>query len=1160
MAEIKFSDAQLAAINHEGAALLISAAAGSGKTRVLVERLMRKITGPDAPDIDRFLIITYTRAAAAELRGRILEELSKRLVKNPTSRHLRRQTSLVYKAQIATIHSFCSTVLRENAHLLDIRPDFRVLEASEAAIIQDSVLENVLEKRYEEMSEPFWLLVDTMSAGRDDSALCRIIMDTYSTLQSHPEPLKWLEDRLKEPLPKGDIGDTMWGRLLLGKAKDKTEYWIRKMSSLIELLGFDEKVQAAYEPSFTVTLESLDRLSKCISKGWDSAVEFGKVDFPRLSALRGYGEDITVAYVKESRNACKKAMEALCGGFDASSDELIEDLVAVRPAVDELFRMVLDFSEMYFLEKKRRGTVDFNDLEHLSLKLLVDEDSGAPTSVALEVSRRFEEILVDEFQDVNRVQDMIFSAVSRRGTNITMVGDVKQSIYRFRLADPTIFLEKYKTFSDSREEDTPRRILLSHNYRSRSGVLEAVNYLFGGIMSKRLGEMDYTERECLRSGASYPETDEQAFEINVLDMCDMQAGTDRVETEAAYIAERIKLLMDSGMTVSEGDTIRPIKYGDIAILMRSLKDREELFVKSLRALGIPAATQRAISIFDNPEITLLLSLLKIIDNPLQDVSLIAVLRSPLYGFSADELAAIRCCNMKSDFFTALVKKSEESEKCRRFLEQLSDFRSRAADFSTDRLLRYLYDTTGLTAIVSADNDGAASRLLMILEYARRFETRGYRGLFSFVLHLEEMSKQNDPPLKALPSGTGNEVIITSIHSSKGLEYPVVILSDLARQFNKEDSRKPLLVHQELGVGPKRLDLERRIEYPTIARLAVAAKLLEEMLSEEMRLLYVAMTRAKEKLIAVITLRDAERTLQKLSLNAEYPPSPQVLEGCASMAEWLLLVALTNKQWGLEIKKPEMSEAEAEPEIENRTSPSEELINKIRENLRYSYPHIGASRIPSKLTATELKGSYFAKEAAEDAESFVREPESFVFRRPKFAMEERGLTAAEKGTALHLVMQYIDFAGCSDRQGIEREIQRLKEKKMLSKEQADSVSPEPILKFFDSELGKRLLNAPATMLKREFKFSVLIRAGDILPDGGEESVLLQGVIDLCLEDENGISIIDFKTDHVNGLSQYARAEFYKGQMYAYGLAMEKIRRKTISERLIYFFKTGETIRV
>ena len=461
--------------------------------------------------------------------------------------------------------------------------------------------------------------------------------------------------------------------------------------------------------------------------------------------------------------------------------------------------------------------LDFNDLEHLALKLLIDDKSGEPTAFAIEISERFDEILVDEYQDVNRVQDMIFSAISRKGKNITMVGDVKQSIYRFRLADPTVFLGKYERFADAPEPEEPRRILLSNNYRSRRGILEAVNYLFAGIMSRKLGEMEYTEKEFLRPAATYPDTDEEPFEINVLDMSDMDPEVNKYETEAAFVADRIKSLMDKGINITSGGATRPLQYGDIAILMRSLKGREEVFVEALGSAGIPAVTQRAISIFENPEITLLLSLLKVIDNPMQDVPLIAVLRSALCGMSVDELAEIRCCDRKSDFFTALKKKAQmdkergEGGKPARFLEQLEDFRSRAADYSTDRLLRYIYDTTGLTAIASADNPGAASRLLMILEYARQFEAKGYRGLFSFVSHLDEMSKQSDPPLKALPSGSGNEVLITSIHSSKGLEYPVVILADLARQFNKEDIRKPLLVHQDLGVGPKRLDLERRIE-------------------------------------------------------------------------------------------------------------------------------------------------------------------------------------------------------------------------------------------------------------------------------------------------------------------------------------------------------------
>jgi ATP-dependent helicase/nuclease subunit A len=641
MADIRYTEAQIAAIEHGSGALLISASAGSGKTKVLVERLMRKITGPDAPDIDRFLIITYTKAAAAELRAKILEELSERLRVNPQSRHIRRQISLVYRAQISTIHSFCAAILRENAHLLDIRPDFRVLDTSEGQVLQNYVLEDLLEERYEKMSDDFRLLVDTMSAGRDDSGLCAIILDTYTALQSHPYPKKWLLSRLSEPLASGDAGDTIWGRLLLNKAKRKTEYWIRKIEETAGMLDFDPKVKAAYGNSFIETINSLRGLYSAISEGWDAAHRFGYVDFPRLGTLRGYSEDETVLHVKEIRKLCKASMEKLCDGFMTESAGLIEDLNDIRPAVDELFNIVSDFSDSFFAEKKRRGLLDFSDLEHLALQLLVDPVSLEPTPVAAEISLRFDEILVDEYQDVNRVQDMIFSAVSRQGKNITMVGDVKQSIYRFRLADPSIFLEKYESFEDDPQEGRPRRILLTKNFRSRPQILDKVNYLFGGILSKELGEMEYTKQEYLLPGAEFCSEAGEPFELRILELGEAEEGTVRIEAEAEYIADLIGKLVASGMPITDGGKARPLTYGDIAILLRSVRDKEDIFVKALLRAGIPAATQKAVSIFESPEISLLMSLLAIIDNPMQDVPLIAVLRSPLGGFTADELAEIR---------------------------------------------------------------------------------------------------------------------------------------------------------------------------------------------------------------------------------------------------------------------------------------------------------------------------------------------------------------------------------------------------------------------------------------------------------------------------------------------------------------------------------------
>jgi ATP-dependent helicase/nuclease subunit A len=1164
MEEIRYTETQNAAIEHRGGALLISASAGSGKTKVLVERLMRKITGPDAPDIDRFLIITYTKAAAAELRAKILEALSGRLRQNPHSRHIRRQISLCYKAQISTIHSFCSVILRENAHLLDIRPDFRVADAAEGQILQLYVLENVLEKRYDQMSENFRLLVDTMSAGRDDSGLCEIILNTYSALQSHPYPKRWLSQRINEPPVSGDAGDTIWGRLLLDKAKGKTKYWIKKLEESSSMLNFDPKVKTAYGPSIAATLESLRSYHQAISEGWDAAHRFGYIDFPRLNALRGYTGDETVLRIKAVRAQCKKAMEKLCDGFVSESAELIADLNEIRPAVDELFHIVSDFDDSFLAEKKRRGLMDFNDLEHFALTLLVDPDSREPTPLAAEIARRYDEILVDEYQDVNKVQDMIFSAVSRQRRNITMVGDVKQSIYRFRLADPSIFLQKYDSFEDNPQDDRPRRILLTKNFRSRADILDKVNYLFGGILSKELGEMDYTPQEYLTPGAEFYSAVEEPFELRVLEYGEAVEDTDKIEIEAMYIADRIKKLVGGGMMISENKAARELTYGDIAILLRSVKDKEDIFVNALQRAGIPAATQKAVSIFEAPEMNLLLSLLRVIDNPMQDVPLIAVLRSAIGGFTADELAEIRACDKSADFYTALQKRGACDEKCAAFIRQLEDFRIRAADYETDRLLRYIYDETELPGIAAAENPGADSRLLMLLDYARQFEEKGYKGLFGFISHLNELAEHDDLPLRLSGTVTGREVVIASIHSAKGLEYPVVFLADLAKKFNKEDSRKPLLIHKELGVGPKKLDLARRIEYPTLARLGVAAKIADETLSEEMRVLYVAMTRAKEKLIAVISLKDAEAKLDKLKSGAQYPLAPQTLETCESMGDWLLLAALTNPEIKISIDKPEMAAAPAEETPEAAmTDPSPAYIKKIRESLQYTYPHIKASLLPSKLTATELKGSFYAEEAAESADRDIIDlnkslSSGVVFRRPKFAMAEKGLTASEKGTALHLVMQHIDFTRCFTIDDIKAEIERLYRTRMLTAEQKDAVSPEPIYRFFHSALGKRVLSAPK--LYREFKFSLLVKAEDILPESGEEKILLQGVVDLCIEQENELTVIDFKTDYVNELTQKSKAKLYRGQLEAYGYAMERISKKPVSERLIYFFATGDYVKI
>ncbi len=1191
MSAFDYTPEQRAAIQSRKGSILVAAAAGSGKTRVLVERLMSYITD-EGRDIDEFLVITYTKAAAAELRGRILDEISKRASEEPDNRHLLRQLTLIYRARINTIHSFCQGLIRENAHLTGISQDFRIVEEGESEIIMRDVLDEVLSDRYDEIEKrpAFRLLADTMAAGRDDSKLCDIVISTRRALLSHPYPEKWSEECIRhwETVGITDAGETLWGRYILKKAKKQVSYWKREMCSSLDIISGEEKMARAYTDSWSETISALKELETALGINWDEAVSKSRVPFPKLSPLRNYDDKDFAERVKDTRESCKKAMKKLGDMLDAKTSDLLEEMDELRPVIKELLSLVSDFGSAYAKEKSRRAILDFSDLEHLALDLLVDKETGGTTELAALVSERFTEIMVDEYQDVNSVQDMLFEAVSRGKKNILMVGDVKQSIYRFRLANPMIFLSKYKSFRDEKDAlpQEAQKILLSKNFRSRAGVLSAINFIFKNIMSEDFGEMEYTEREALYPGAEYPENGEKCFELCIVDtQGDDEEEINKAEAEARFVAEKIKRLVESGMKVSDGEgSLRPVRYGDIMLLLRTLKDKAEIYASALQSLGVPVSLPKKEGFFTATEITTMISLLEIIDNPHQDIPLIAILRSPLYGFTPDELAEIRAADRECDFYDALKINAETNEKSLSFLDELTAFRKKAPEMSADRLLWRLYVDKNALSVFGAMYDGEIRRsnLLMLFEYAKDFESAGYAGLFGFVNYLRKLAQQGREP--EMPAVSDNDAVtITSIHKSKGLESPVVVLADTAKLFNKEDMKKPLIIHPELGVGPWRTDLKRRIKYPTLARMAASSMLSDEMLAEEMRVLYVALTRAREKIIVTCSFKNVTGTLKGIGKNIKHPAEEQILCEYRSMAEWLLAAALTRPDvgilneraevhsnpaledggdWSAEIILASGTEKETEtvlPTPDNEApAPDEELIAEIASRMEYEYPYMAVAAMPSKLTATGIKGIFKSLGASEEAAELIVEGKEKPFARPAFVMEKSGLTPSERGIALHVVMQHIVFSECMDIDGANRELKRLTEKRLITQQQVQSVNTKNLVALFSSELGSRIMQADNVL--REFKFSLLCDAGNYFAGGEGEQVLLQGVVDCCIEEDSELTIIDYKTDYVNFGEEKEHAERYSAQLKAYSEAMERITGKCVKQRILYFFSTATWIEV
>ncbi len=1183
---------QRAAVEDRGGTLLVSAAAGSGKTRVLVERLLDRVVN-EGHNIDQFLVITYTRAAAAELRARIGDELNALLAQRPGDRHLRRQLGLVYHAQISTVHAFCAQLLRECGHLLDLEPDFRLCDEQEGGVLRLQVLDEVLERQYEDLApeSDFCQLVDTLSAGRDDSVLMQIVLDIYDKIQSHPDPDRWLDEQLAAYRLDGviDAAQTPWGRLLLEDAARQARYWRGRMEHCLALTGGEPGLAQNYGPTVADTLDSLDGFLSAAARGWDAAAGALPIRFS-AAGRKKMADSAEAARVKLIRLSCKSQMEKLAGRFSDSSTALLDDLRGVAPAVRGLFALVREFSRAFRAEKRRRGILDFSDLEHESVRLLTSGEGGGPSQAALDWSGRYVEIMVDEFQDTNEVQNAIFSALSRQGKNLFLVGDVKQSIYRFRLADPTIFLEKYRAFpfAGQAEEGGPRKLILSRNFRSRAEILSAVNDVFKNIMSTELGEMEYTADEMLYPGAEYPSVPEPCVELAVVDLQgepdgeeDEGARTDRNLIEARYAARRIARLLEGEGQVTENGGLRPVRPEDIVILLRSPGTVLHHYARALNELGIAWQADGDRDFFGATEVNVALSLLQVADNPRQDVALISVLRSPVFGFTADRLAQLRA-EGPGDFYAAVERAAAAgAADCKDFLERLEQVRFGAGEKAAHELVWDIYERTGLPALFGAmpDGDQRQANLLTLYELARACESGGHKGLFGFLRYLERLKAAGGRITVQSKTRDSGAVRILSIHRSKGLEFPVVLLCGLSKRFNREDMNKPVLFHPRLGVGPKRLDRERMIQGPTLARQGVARQLLGEMLSEELRLVYVAMTRAREKLIMTCTVPDCEKTLPKLAEDAGSPVAPQALLDRESVAQWLLLAAMGRPEagalrpfgmaaveesgppWDIRVVNGSDYEHPARAEVTLASArPGRGLdLTGLEERLTWTYPYARCADIPSKLTATELKGRPPDEEAAQQAGRFPgpRSGTPIGLRRPRFAQEALGLTPAQKGTALHLVMQYLDFSRTSSEEELRAEVRRLTQLELISPQQGEAVSVERLLAFFRSPLGRRLRRGDG--VHREFKFSLLVPAHEYYVNcPPEEEILLQGVVDCWLEDPEGLTILDFKTDRVTGQTVQARAEEYRGQLAAYRRAMEEITGRPVHRQVLWFFQLDRAV--
>lgn len=1172
MSEFSLTPYQKRAVEDRGGALLVSAAAGSGKTRVLTERLIERICDPaEHADINDFLVITFTKAAAAELRSRISDSLAERAAENPGAVWLRRQSVQARTARIGTIHSFCADLLKEHCSLLGLDTRFSVADEDKARLLKQASLRRTLDRAYEKADPDFRALADSVGAGKDDMRLEGLVESLHDKLQCHARPEEWIRDRIEdlENAPSsGDAGETDAGRVLLNGARETAVCWADSFSRILSLLRAENPdIVKAYGESFQASLDALRKFADACLKGWDEARTLLPIPFPRLRPLRKPEDPDTAEKVKAVRDDCKKAAEKLADVFSEGSAKLLSDAAATVPAMKALLRLILDFDSDFAAAKKRGSLVDFSDLEHLAAKLLTNPD-GSPTQTARSVSSRFTEVMVDEYQDISRVQELIIKAVSDGGRKLFMVGDVKQSIYRFRLADPTIFIEKYLSYApaETASGNEPRRVLLRENFRSRPALLSGVNSVFGNLMSRSLGDLDYDDNAALRPGL--PDTGGSPVPELILlssPVADDEDRPDKTAAEAGYVAQRILNLVSSGETVREGGADRPVSFGDIAILLRSANIVGGIYKRELMKAGIPVVNTRSGSFFDSPEVSVMLSFLSVIDNPRQDVPLIAVLRSELFGFTPDELSAVRVRDKEGDFFTAL-RASADNIKCAAFLETLDRLRRYAADSRPGELLTEIYNSLDCMALCCAAPDGAARRenLSFLCELARKYAsvsaTRSLRGFLSWV---QSMAARGEEPGIGT-AAAGGCVRIMSTHKSKGLEFPVVFLSDTARSFNKKDLSENVLVHPSMGLGPKITDTVRGIEYPTLPRRGIAAKLDRDALSEELRLLYVAMTRARDRLFITASVSKPDDLKNKIARSVTVPMDPCILASMQNPASWLISAALADEETSAKSGLPRnflMSFAEPAGEtaltVPTGSADAEAepcLGENIAAKLDWKYACENAVSVPSKVTATELKRAF---EDDPEAANILPQKKT-LFRKPDLSPKDGKPGGAELGIAVHKILRHIDAGRCWNVPELRAETRRLASEGYLSESEAEYVDIFSLARFTSSDIWKRIGKADAVW--REFPFSLLRPAGDYFPVSTEDSVLLNGVVDCCFEENGELVIIDYKTDNVYGGEVEQRAKYYYPQIRMYAEAMSAVTGKRVKESLLCFLKSGEIVQM
>ena len=1209
-----WTNEQQAAIDSRGQTLLLSAAAGSGKTAVLVERIIRRLLDKEYPvDITELLVVTFTKAAAAEMRDRIGTALMKALSETKDPR-VERQLALLPSAQISTLHAFCQHVIRKYFYTIDLDPAFSIAGEEELNLLRRQVLEDVFLSYYEddEKASILYPLADMFGSDRGDD----ILMDTVSRMYTYARSLAWPEHWLKEAAraydvaPDAVIDDMVWA----GPIKDAVRRILEEDAHLYDGVLYHLRQREAFAPACdTFVAEQAALRQAAQARSWNDLSRFVRaIDFPRLKSLRKLSDDDKAVWerCKKVRDDVKKDVIKTLQSvyFSATPEEWLDGMRAMKPVMDGLVTLTLDFAKAYGAAKKEKGWIDFSDLEHFCLQILLAPDASpehpVPSAAAEELRSQYEEVFIDEYQDTNGVQELITRLVSGED-NRFMVGDIKQSIYRFRLADPTLFLEKYQSFSRD-EKAVQRCIDLGRNFRSVPVVLDAVNAVFSRAMTAEAAGMDYGEREKLYAGRQAPDDERWIggpVEVNIVPTPSDEEdddGSTAFEKECRFIAGRIGELLASGRMAARKDgTLEPLSYRHIVVLLRSMAGKADVLIQALQEGGIPSYAEQSGGYFAAVEVQVMLALLRCIDNPEQDLAMAAVLRSPLVGLDETALAGVRLAgdgtlwqNLPA-FVASLPDGVDEKEDLQQFMAAFDSWRTYSRRHGVAELLQRLYDDTAYVDFVGAmpGGDVRQANLKALYDRARQYEEAGFRGLFRY---LQLMDKMKEDGLDLAPAKVVSEkedvVRIMSIHKSKGLEFPVVFVADMGKAFNRRDTQDQILFHNRLGIGLKQYDPEWRMSYPTLIWSGIAAQLRWEGTAEEERILYVAMTRARDQLILTGHSSHIDRDWQRWTSHLN-PAQAK------SYFDWVMPAALApfgakadadyarpGAAWQDAVWQVRIAKAVPAGTVEEGAYDGEPRLEALRrgdltgtpvpswldEQLSWQYAYPQAVRTAAKFSVSEVKRRYqelHSDELQDEAALSVPaaavippapgEDDAFAALPPWLAGEEAAVSGAQRGTALHKALQYITPAADQTTATLRREIDAFVRQGLLSREEAKLVYVPVLAAFCQSDIGRRMAESPE--LHREYPFTVLLAGGDPLPETETgEQILIQGVIDCLFREDDAWILVDYKSDRLETADAFRRR--YAVQLALYKRAVEQITHRPVEETYIYSLHLQQEIRL